>query len=103
MEKITDEVLELLSDKKELKRYIERCDYHCKKVNEQRKIIKNLQLQLSNSVPVVHGRWVNKNDTPHCTVCDYIPAFDVALDDIYYSPFCPNCGAKMRGEDNNDK
>lgn len=49
--------------------------------------------------PVVHGKWVNKNDTPHCTVCDYIPAFDVALDDIYYSPFCPNCGAKMDLED----
>ena len=49
--------------------------------------------------PVVHGRWVNKNDTPHCTVCDYIPAFDVALDDIYYSPFCPNCRAKMDMED----
>lgn len=44
-----------------------------------------------------HGKWKNgeKDDYPHCTNCDYMPMFDRHIDDIYYSPFCPNCGAKM--------
>ena len=43
------------------------------------------------------GKWKNgeKDDYPHCTNCDYMPMFDRHIDDIYYSPFCPNCGAKM--------
>ena len=48
--------------------------------------------------PVVHGRWENnKDEYPECTNCRYMPAYDSALDDIYYSPYCPNCGAKMGG------
>lgn len=42
------------------------------------------------------GKWVkDKYGTDHCSCCDYIPAYDTAIDDIYYSPYCPNCGAKM--------
>lgn len=42
------------------------------------------------------GKWVNdEHDIPHCSCCQYIPAYDTATDDIYYSPYCPNCGAKM--------
>lgn len=52
----------------------------------------------ANVAPVVHGRWENnKNEYPECTNCRYMPAYDSALDDIYYSPYCPNCGAKMDG------
>lgn len=48
--------------------------------------------------PVRHGRWENnKDEYPECTNCRYMPAYDSALDDIYYSPYCPNCGAKMDG------
>lgn len=30
-----------------------------------------------------------------CSVCGYKPDFDT---DIPYTKFCPNCGAKMKGE-----
>lgn len=46
--------------------------------------------------PVVHAEWRNNiNGYPECTNCGYMPAYDTAMDDIYYSPYCPNCGAKM--------
>ena len=42
------------------------------------------------------GKWVkDKYGTDHCSCCDYIPAYDTTIDDIYYSPYCPNCGAKL--------
>lgn len=45
--------------------------------------------------PVVHGEWITIDDTSRCSECKYIPAYDSAIDDLFYSPFCPNCGAKM--------
>lgn len=68
--------------------------------------IEDLDDQLTiDAVPVVHGRWVKVNGMmpPEyhgrkcCSVCD---AF--ALSDFYgrerLSDFCPNCGAKMDGD-----
>lgn len=47
--------------------------------------------------PVVHAEWRNnKNDYPECTNCGYMPAYDPAIDDIWYSPRCPKCGARMK-------
>lgn len=47
-------------------------------------------------VEVVHGRWVNnENDYPECDKCGYMPQYDPMIDDIWYSPYCPKCGAKM--------
>lgn len=44
--------------------------------------------------PVVHGRWVRKNEwTFVCPNCDYVDAYP--FDDRYN--YCPNCGAKMDG------
>lgn len=37
----------------------------------------------------------NKDEYPECTNCGYMPAYDPAIDDIWYSLFCPQCGAKM--------
>lgn len=47
--------------------------------------------------PVVHGKWITIDDISRCSECGYIPAYDSAIDDLFYSPFCPNCGAKMDG------
>ena len=48
--------------------------------------------------PVVHGKWIvderHRHD-PYCSVCDYEPLTGKK------TPFCPNCGADMRG-DNHD-
>lgn len=49
--------------------------------------------------PVVHGEWVTIDGISRCSECEYIPAYDSAIDDLFYSPFCPNCGAKMDGGD----
>lgn len=47
-------------------------------------------LPAADVAPVVHGRWVTEYEgLPFCSVCDY---------DGYgymFSPYCPNCGAKM--------
>lgn len=56
---------------------------------------------VADAAEVKHGEWKNnKNDYPECTNCGYMPMYDHSIDDIYYSPYCPNCGAKMRGTDN---
>ena len=47
--------------------------------------------------PVVHGEWITIDGISRCSECGYIPAYDSAIDDLYYSPYCPNCGAKMDG------
>ena len=58
--------------------------------------------------PVRHGRWVNDSDhIPHCSECEAIAlqrhklyleekAFDVPF---VLSKRCPECGAKMQGEE----
>ena len=57
--------------------------------------------QTVDAVEVVHGRWVNnKDDYPECDKCGYMPQYDHMIDDIWYSPYCPNCGAKMDGDGN---
>ena len=54
---------------------------------------------LANGVVVREkGEWRNnKDDYPECDKCGYMPQYDPMIDDIYYSDFCPNCGADMRG------
>lgn len=47
--------------------------------------------------PVVHAKWITIDGISRCSECGYIPAYDSAIDDLFYSPFCPNCGAKMDG------
>ena len=51
--------------------------------------------------PVKHGKWESdKCDMPRCSCCSYIPEFNRHIDDYYYSDFCPNCGARMDGDNN---
>ena len=47
------------------------------------------------------GEWRNnKDEYPECDKCGYMPQYDPMIDDIYYSDFCPNCGADMRKGEN---
>lgn len=57
---------------------------------------------LANGVVVREkGEWVNNSDGyPECNRCGYKPQYDPMFDDIYYSDFCPNCGADMRKGEN---
>ena len=46
------------------------------------------------------AEWTNdEHDMPRCSNCGYMPEFNKHIDDYYYSDFCPNCGADMKGED----
>lgn len=45
-----------------------------------------------------NAKWITEDDLPKCSNCGYIPAYDTALDNFFYSEFCPNCGARMEGE-----
>ena len=50
-----------------------------------------------DAVPVVHGRWVNQDNTYtryRCSVCNMQNC------EAHYK-YCPNCGARMDGEDAN--
>lgn len=53
---------------------------------------------VADVAPVVHGRWISKNDHGYewvfvCSNCDYVDGYP--FNDR--SNYCPNCGAKMDG------
>lgn len=46
------------------------------------------------------AKWVNNiHDLPICSACGNYAVFDHAIDDYYYSDYCPKCGAKMENAD----
>lgn len=54
---------------------------------------------IADVVPVVHGRWISKNDHGYewvfvCSNCDYVDGYPFNDRPNY----CPNCGAKMNGK-----
>lgn len=59
-----------------------------------------------DAVPVVHGHW-EKSDIPHekfcCSVCGGACWYYDYEGDVARSRFCPNCGAKMTGDENEQK
>ena len=59
-----------------------------------------------DAVPVVHSEWIPKEkaDTPYglemeCAKC----GFSVIVNDALYFKFCPNCGARTDGDNEQDK
>lgn len=56
-----------------------------------------MECKAADVAPVVLGEWKTIDGTSRCSECGYIPAYDNSIDDLFYSPFCPNCGAKMDG------
>ena len=55
-----------------------------------------------DAVPVVHGRWERDADGDwYCTNCDEVVAIcESGREQTYRKPYCPNCGAKMDGDNN---
>lgn len=49
--------------------------------------------------PVVHGRWIEDHDYLKCYECGVAVKRDFAFFDIGSWNYCPNCGAKMDGGD----
>ena len=47
--------------------------------------------------PVRHGTWRNYKDEHTCSVCGEVVTGDWMYEDSAYD-YCPNCGAKMDGE-----
>lgn len=71
----------------------------CKTVKECRDLISNGEIQR-----VKHGRWIGLNrnryndDEATCSICG--STFASGYSDPSWWDYCPNCGADMRGEEN---
>lgn len=57
--------------------------------------------------PVVHGRWIGAplcgNDNCRCSVCGSWHNIHANLHGEIMQKYCPNCGAKMDGGNENDR
>lgn len=56
-----------------------------------------------DAVPVVHGWWVSDEGDVlfHCSECETQVSTSWDYDDLHWN-FCPNCGARMDGGENNE-
>lgn len=52
--------------------------------------------------PVVHGRWIEDHDYLKCPKCGVMVEWDFTFFDIGNWNYCPNCGAKMDREGEDD-
>ena len=52
--------------------------------------------------PVVHGKWIEDHDYLKCPECGVMVKWDFTFFDIGNWNYCPNCGAKMDKEDEDD-
>lgn len=50
--------------------------------------------------PVVHGRWLDNEDYMFCSICGI--QWNYCDNDTETFNYCPNCGAKMDGEDTHE-
>ena len=58
---------------------------------------KSIGIKAARKLPA-NAKWITEDDTPKCSNCGYTPAYDIALDEFFYSAYCPKCGARMDGE-----
>lgn len=65
----------------------------------QNEVVPKLREQLANCVEVVHGRWkyYHKQNIAVCTNCSFERDLDA---NFGKAVSCPNCGAKMDGDEN---
>lgn len=55
--------------------------------------------QPADVAPVVHGQWIEDHDYLKCPECGVMVKWDFTFFDIGNWNYCPNCGAKMDGGD----
>lgn len=68
-------------------------------------------LPAADVAPVVHGRWIEQEDPMldvyyTCSVCKedfYIETTGYTEKDMFLYTYCPNCGARMDGGNENDR
>lgn len=60
------------------------------------------EIPAADVAPVVHGRWIEDHDYLKCPECGVMVKWDFTFFDIGNWNYCPNCGAKMDGGDNNE-
>lgn len=63
---------------------------------------KSIENKAMKKLPA-NAKWITEDDSPKCSNCGYIPAYDIALDNFFYSEFCPSCGSRMDGEQDDGK
>lgn len=44
------------------------------------------------------GRWIRAEGELICSICEYPAEFNPLSSDFIETNYCPNCGAKMKGE-----
>lgn len=57
------------------------------------------RLAAADVAPVRHGHWIYENFYTHCSVCGKMAIYDKYGQEVE-SDYCPRCGAKMDGGDN---
>ena len=57
-----------------------------------------LDIPAADVEPVRHGRWVNESFYTHCSVCGNMAIYDKYGQEVE-SDYCPNCGCRMDGGD----
>ena len=55
-----------------------------------------------SSLPTIEerkeGRWIRTKGELICSICEYPAEFNPLSSDFIESNYCPNCGARMKGE-----
>lgn len=74
-------------------------------------IIDMLDVEPATTIPFKRATWVKDKDDcywgnsfirRYCSNCGKSPHFDKETGKYIYSPYCPNCGAKMEDKTNED-
>ena len=61
-----------------------------------------MECKIADVAPVVHGRWIRFKETDSCYVhmrCSVCSAYWSDPSHADHFRYCPNCGAKMDGEE----
>ena len=62
--------------------------------------LRMLEEDAADVAPVQHGRWIGDHDYLKCPECSVMVKRDFTFFDIGDWNYCPNCGARMDGAEN---